>query len=1218
MPNWFRGRGGEPPREWAAALDKLLAPLDRPRRGLARGARDFVVTGSPVSALTEAAVWRASTGGLLSPWGPPLDRFCGPVFARLGEVDPDIGVRLGKLLEAVAAPYTLGQQPKVRWIEALIVGYANLVIPQGSVPTRISVPLEVCALESLAESEGMSPAEPLLVGFRPASVPSYYGQGRVRPAVRALAGYADAVARHADALRPTLASTKVDQRLIALEMLAGLPPEVLRLFVNELAGYATASSSQVRAASYGPLEACGDAVVPPLRRIAVEGKPEARRAALERLCTFPGERTWALETAADDRAASVRSLTEQQTPSAGDDQPAEQMPTVTIPEIDWRTTVTPGLRAVLGRVVAETNASIEKANRASRAAAERWTAQYGRQPMWQRDEKTIPSHWLDSVISALEAGRPPRHSNRDVPRLAVEHLTPVLMRHLTELGLGAAGLVVVLNEADGLTYTRDSLSPAAVEGFGRLRDTTGGPSLLEISTMLDQLGLDGGDVVLRAYGRRWNPLGRDWPDEAVAPFMLAHLDRVLDLLTPGRDQDWSSDPLVGFAALGSLSTLPRVVVDALFAAALGSRKTERRPAQDALTKVPGLLARVVASLTDGRSEVRALAAEWLGRLGESSAVSPLEVAVRKERQDVALGAMLDALQTLGQPVEQYLDRGALAVQAEKVVAKGVPAALGWFGWNGTPEVHWETGEVVPGSVLQWMLVQGVRSKSPVPNAVMRKYCAMFDARDRERFGQYVLESWIAEDVRPIDPEDARQQATTWATQMHQSFRNWPQHYQNDPLRNASLEQLIAAYLPGFLKQPAGSAAASKGMLAVAAACAGERAAVVVQRYLKEWYGQRAAQGRALIVMLAWIEHPTATQLMLSVGSRFRTKSFQDEATTQAELLAERKGWTLGELADRTIPTAGLDESGILELSYGERVFTAQLLPDLSLELHAPDGSRIKALPAPRQSDDEAAAKEAKKALSLAKKEIKGVAQLQSERLYEGLCTERTWAYDDWDRYLNRHPIMRLLTQRLAWTATSANGDVMVFRPLDDGSLTDVDDAEVRLADDARIAVAHDSNLDADAVAAWLEHFADYDVTPLFQQLGKGAFALPAERARETRIADFEGHLVEAFALRGRATKLGYTRGQSEDGGWFYTYSKRFPTLGITAEVEFTGNFLPEENRTVALRTLGFVPQGTSGSGTAMRLADVPEVLLSETWNDLRLMAADGSGFDAEWERKVEY
>ncbi len=186
---------------------------------------------------------------------------------------------------------------------------------------------------------------------------------------------------------------------------------------------------------------------------------------------------------------------------------------------------------------------------------------------------------------------------------------------------------------------------------------------------------------------------------------------------------------------------------------------------------------------------------------------------------------------------------------------------------------------------------------------------------------------------------------------------------------------------------------------MAAACARERAAGPTQRYLKEWYGTRAAQGRALIAMLAWIDHPSATQLMLAIGSRFRTKGFQEEATRQAEALAERKGWTLAELADRTVPSAGFDETGTLELSFGERSFKAHLLPDFKIELSNPDGKKIAALPEPRQDDDAEKARDAKKALSIAKKELKSIVELQSDRLYEALCTEREWPAEDWASYL---------------------------------------------------------------------------------------------------------------------------------------------------------------------------------------------------------------------------
>jgi hypothetical protein len=147
------------------------------------------------------------------------------------------------------------------------------------------------------------------------------------------------------------------------------------------------------------------------------------------------------------------------------------------------------------------------------------------------------------------------------------------------------------------------------------------------------------------------------------------------------------------------------------------------------------------------------------------------------------------------------------------------------------------------------------------------------------------------------------------------------------------------------------------------------------------------------------------------------------------------------------------------------------------------------------------------------------------------------------------------------------------------------------------------------------------VEALFDQFGRQNFSLTEQNRNETEVADFQGHILEAFKLRGRATKLGYTRGQAQDGGWFYEYHKRFPTLGLEATIEFTGNSLPEENRTAALTLLHFdrvADDGEAYGGRAkMPLSEVPSVLLSECWNDLRAVAAEGPGFDPEWEKKSQ-
>jgi hypothetical protein len=489
---------------------------------------------------------------------------------------------------------------------------------------------------------------------------------------------------------------------------------------------------------------------------------------------------------------------------------------------------------------------------------------------------------------------------------------------------------------------------------------------------------------------------------------------------------------------------------------------------------------------------------------------------------------------------------------------------------------------------------------------------MFRAEDREALGAFVLSAWIAQDLRPPSREVAEQRARADAQQMHAWIARYPQGYQDSPLKDMTLDQLVAHYLPGYLQRAGGSAIGSKGVLALAAACGGAQIAHTVHQYLTEWYGYRAAQGKALIQMLAWVEHASATQLMLSVGSRFRTKGFQEEATRQAQLLAERKGWTLDELADRTIPTAGFDEGGTIELDYGGRKFMARLREDLTIGIETADGKPIGTLPEVRKGDNEAAAKEAKKRLSTARKELKSILASQRDRLYEAMCTGKTWRCENWLLYLLQHPIVRRHCQRLVWGTLEDGELARTFRPLDDGTLTDLDDKQCAPAPDAIVCLAHDTNCASRVAQDWMKHFEDYGVAPLFQQFGKGTYTLPDERREASALSDFEGHILDAYKLRGAAAKLGYMRGATEDGGRFYAYRKRFQMLGLEAVMAFSGNQLPEENRKVALTTLTF-----RRSGSEVPMGEVPPGLLSECWNDMRSIAAEGSGFDPNWQSKVE-
>ena len=672
-----------------------------------------------------------------------------------------------------------------------------------------------------------------------------------------------------------------------------------------------------------------------------------------------------------------------------------------------------------------------------------------------------------------------------------------------------------------------------------------------------------------------------------------------------------------FRILKLFPRLPQKLVPLLWDIALGNRKTERPLAQEALENFPDKEQKIIAALASRQQDARFAAAQWLGALQHKEAIPALRVALSKEKNEIIKEELIKSLETLGVGLEELLDIDKLDHEAEQGLKKGIPGDLDWFPFSQLPPVRWaDSGKPVPTAIINWFIVQACKLKNAEANTTLRRYCSLFQKEDREQLGTFVLEAWIAKDTKPkYTSEQAATEAKRETQYLAAQARKYPQYY-----ANFDEQRFYQTSFNALLIQPEGSQNSTKGILAVAGACCGGDAAPVVHRYIKQWFGYRAAQCKALLQVLAWIDDPRATQVILSVANRFRTKGIQEEALRQCQLLADRKGWTMDELADRTVPTASLDESGSMELDYGTRKFTASLTEEMTIAVTNEKGKVIASLPEANQSDDAEKVKQAKATLSSSRKELKSVLAMQKDRLYEALCTQRTWRFEDWDTYLRQHPIVGRYCQRLVWVAYDGERVIESFRPLADGTLTNHQDDEVTLKPETAVRLGHEETLPPEDRKAWLQHFSDYEVEPLFQQFGKATFTLPDAMKEEHEIKEFFGYIVQAFSLRNRLTKLGYTRGTPQDAGWFYDYRKTFLRLGIEAVIEFTGNWVPEENRTVALQRLYFTRktnQDEDSTSKEIALGELPRVLLAECWNDIRMAAADGPGFAPDWEKQTE-
>ena len=1234
MLDWLRNFvGPELPESTAVsrgaieALAEDFKGLNKHGSGLAARTLRYVVDGEPLGLLSELAAAKGAADTLaVQSHLPDPKRPRRQLYADLASVPPDVLVRLGKVLETAPAQYgryyPLNLPQPQRWVDALardVLGASQNVWPETYISSK-SVPLwEV--IEPALKSDSLPPFT-LVRAVLPTTLPSHHST-TIHLELARLDGFAAAALRHVDTVRSALRAKAPRVREHALDVLKHGDAALLEVLADDLVALAADGSKQVRFKALALLERLGALPLPKLRALAVEGNAEQRALAVRALWTL-GTRLASEDTLAfvrerrgSDSAESVRvaidSLTAGEEESGGE--PTAEL-RYEVPVIDQSAQLSDATATLVREYINTVNEACREAWEKTRG--QRWAA---------RAPQSLGDPGKAAAYITGELSHPPKLERLYVApaMLSMKEVVPALERLLAAQDFRPVHMLRLVRYVGGITPENDwsALGYIASDLLKRYYAQRRKPGLLELALICETHGVSRERFLAEVFCQKWGSraLAKEWQPDDVWP-LLAHdlipLEALLSGTSPLARHYWF-DKAGLFEALRAFPSLPPRLVPLLFETALGSGKTERPLAQHALERLLGKEETIIAALADGKGEKRAQAASWLGRLRHAAAAEPIKAALRKEKNDVAQAAMLGALEALGQPLEAFVGPDKLDELSRKALAKGLPAELDWFPWAALPPVRWaKDGRTIPAETVKGLVAHTFRLKAIEPSALLRRYAGLFEPADRERLGQLVLDAWLKEDARPVTREVAEQNARNLAQQAHQWARQYPDYHKE--YVGKTEDELFARFLPDAQKRVAGSAIGSKGLLALAAACCGAEAAPAIARYLKEYYGTRAAQGRALIQTLAWIEHPSATQLMLSVGNRFRTKGFQDEAMQQAQAMAERKGWTLADLADRTVSSAGFDEDGVLELDYGPRSFKARLTEDLGVELLNEEGKKVASLPEPRKEDDEAKAKEAKKRLSSAKKELKTVVAQQTDRFYEALCTERTWRFDDWERYLNRHPLVRKLVQRLVWIELQDGKAIRAFRPLDDGTLTGLDDEPLTVSPDARVGLAHDSRLDKGELDAWQKHLADYEVKPLFQQLGKGIYVLPQDKRDATDVEDFRGHVIDSFALRGRATKLGYTRGAAGDGGWFAEYEKRFPTLGVTAVLEFTGSPLPEEQRKVALVALRFERADPNLRYEERRipLGEVPAVLVSECYHDLRLIAAEGSGFDPEWQKTVQY
>jgi hypothetical protein len=375
--------------------------------------------------------------------------------------------------------------------------------------------------------------------------------------------------------------------------------------------------------------------------------------------------------------------------------------------------------------------------------------------------------------------------------------------------------------------------------------------------------------------------------------------------------------------------------------------------------------------------------------------------------------------------------------------------------------------------------------------------------------------------------------------------------------------------------------------------------------IRTWPGesqhQRAVTG---LDVLATIGSDVALMHLHGIAQKLKFKGLQEKAREKIDQIAEARGLSADELADRLVPDLGLDDDGSLTLDFGPRRFRVVFDEALKPQVKEEGGKVLSDLPKPRKDDDadkSAAAVETWKAL---KKDAKTIAQQQVLRLELAMCARRRWSPDVFQRFLVEHPLVRHLVLRLAWGAYDASGGLLsVFRVAEDGTFASVDDDAFSLPGGASVGVAHTLETRPEDEAKLAQVFGDYELLQPFTQLGRETYRLTDEETQKGTVERWKGKKVPTGKVLGLEAR-GWRRGQPQDGGhigWVektvgdHTYSIDLEPGIAVGDV----SMFPEQE----VLGLGAGVDFRWRKGAGRSLASVDPIVMSELIRDIEKMLA---------------
>jgi hypothetical protein len=374
--------------------------------------------------------------------------------------------------------------------------------------------------------------------------------------------------------------------------------------------------------------------------------------------------------------------------------------------------------------------------------------------------------------------------------------------------------------------------------------------------------------------------------------------------------------------------------------------------------------------------------------------------------------------------------------------------------------------------------------------------------------------------------------------------------------------------------------------------------------IRAWPGQQApARAVEGLKVLGTLGGELALMMLNTIADKAKFASIKETATEMMNQIAEQRGLSRADLADRLVPDLGLDARGTLTLDFGPRQFMVGFDEALTPTIRDASGKTLRDLPKPGKTDDAAAAKRAIEQWKALKKDVKAIARSRIVRLEMAMIARRRWPASDWKQLFAGKPLVLQLARRLVWGVYDSAGKLTdLFRVAEDGSLADGTDSLYEVPNEARIGLVHPAELTQKTLQAWATLFSNYEVLQPFPQLSREVFTLTTEQANENELKRVNGLELPAPKVVFGLESLGWKRWGAEDGGSFNGHSKEFPETPYSAQLTYEGEVAMGHIEEKAILTLG--------SATILRdhepcsLSEVDAIIISEVLRDLTILSTN--------------